>query len=371
MEPQLDSTDGYAAPIPAGVNARRIRKALVRLGALVVVVVVAITLLPGLGQLRNQFAHAKPGWIALGAAFEVVSALAYVLAFRGVFCTKMSWSTTYKIAMAEEGVDSLLPVGGAGGLALGAWALRRAGMPADAIARKTVAFFLLTSVPNVGTLALLGIALAVRLLPGHTSTVLDIVPAAIAIGAIVAAVELGRASHQIAERLTKPTSTNRAARFASALRALGDGVDEAIHQLRRGGPALWVGIVGYMLFDILVLWASFRALGAAPELTIVWIAYLIGQLGNLIPLPGGIGGVELGLVGALALYGLSAATAAAAVLIYRVLELWIPAVLGAVAFIQLRALLRREQDAIDICRPGELVEIVGQGRVVVKPEPAS
>ena len=367
MESLTDSTNGYPQPMPAGVNARRIRKALVRLGALVVVVVVTITLVPGLGKLRSQFAHAKPSWIALGAVFEVLSALAYVLAFRGVFCTKMSWGTTYKIAMAEEGVDSLLPVGGAGGLALGAWALRRAGMSAESIARKTVAFFLLTSVPNVGTLVLLGIGFAIGVLPGHTSAVLGVVPAAIALGAIVAAVELGRASQQIADRLSKTATTKRAARWRSGLRALGDGVEEALHQLRRGGPLLWLGIVGYMLFDILVLWASFRALGAAPELTIVWIAYLIGQLGNLIPLPGGIGGVELGLVGALALYGLPAATAAAAVLIYRVLELWIPAILGAVAYIQLRALLRREQEAIDICRPGQAVEIIGQGPVVVKP----
>ena len=62
----------------------------------------------------------------------------------------MSWGTSYKIAMAELGADSLLPVGGAGGLALGAWALRRGGMPADEIAHKSVAFFLLTSAPNVG-----------------------------------------------------------------------------------------------------------------------------------------------------------------------------------------------------------------------------
>jgi len=128
-----------------------------------------------------------------------------------------------------------------------------------------------------------------------------------------------------------------------------------------------MGIVGYMLFDILVLWASFRALGFAPELTIVWIGYLIGQLGNLIPLPGGIGGVEVGLIGTFALYGLPVATSTAAVLIYRVIELWVPAILGAVAFVQLRRLLRREEHAIDVCKPGEAVEVIGRGPVVVKP----
>jgi uncharacterized protein (TIRG00374 family) len=128
-------------------------------------------------------------------------------------------------------------------------------------------------------------------------------------------------------------------------------------------------VLGYLVFDILALWVSFRALGSTPELTIVWMAYLIGQLGNWIPIPGGIGGTELGLVGMLVLYGLPAVTATAAVLLYRVIELWIPSTFGIVAFAQLRAMLRREADAIDLCQPGEVVEIIGLGAVVAKQAP--
>ena len=136
--------------------------------------------------------------------------------------------------------------------------------------------------------------------------------------------------------------------------------------LRQHNPRLLAGLLGYMVFDILVLWASFRALGSMPELTIVSIAYLIGQLGNLLPIPGGIGGVELGLIGALVVYGLPATAATAAVLLYRVVELCIPAALGLPAFIQLRTLLRREADAIELCRPGEVVQIIGRGAVVAE-----
>jgi hypothetical protein len=95
------------------------------------------------------------------------------------------------------------------------------------------------------------------------------------------------------------------------------------------------------------------------------MAYLIGQLGNWLPVPGGIGGVELGLVGALILYGLPALTATAAVLLYRVIELWIPAVLGIAAFVQLRLLLRRETEAIKLCKPGDTIEIVGLGPATI------
>ena len=51
------------------------------------------------------------------------------------------------------------------------------------------------------------------------------------------------------------------------------------------------------------------------------MAYLIGQLGGLIPLPGGLGGVDGGLIGTLVLYGAGATAAATAVLAYRAIVL--------------------------------------------------
>jgi uncharacterized protein (TIRG00374 family) len=355
-----DSASGTdAAPLPTEVAPRRLRKAVIRLSALVVVVVIVITLVPGLGELRRRFAEASAGWIAVGCALEVLSCLAYVVAFRRVFCTRMTRGTSYKIAMSELGADSLLPVGGAGGLALGAWALRRGGMPAHEIAHKTVAFFLLTSVPNVAGLALLGVGLATHLLPGNTNIALTVIPAAVAIGAVALTILLGRFSRRLGAR----AEGQRFARLAPGFRATADGIDEAVRLLRTGDPLLLTGVVGYMLFDILVLWASFRAIGSAPEFATISIAYVIGQLGNLIPIPGGIGGVELGLIGALVLYGLPAVTSTAAVLLYRVIELWIPAILGLGAFVQLRALLQREAEAIDLCQPGQVVEVIGIGPV--------
>jgi uncharacterized protein (TIRG00374 family) len=239
-------------------------------------------------------------------------------------------------------------------------------MPAAEVARKTVAFFLLTSVLPVATLALLGVGLATGVLPGHASVLLTVIPAAVAVGAIAGTVALGRLSRRIETRVSRRTPGSRLARLAPALRSAADGIDEAMRQLRHGNPLLLLGLAGYLVFDILVLWASFRAVGSAPGLTIVWIGYLIGQLGNWLPVPGGIGGVEGGLIGSLVLYGLQAVTATAAVLLYRVIELWIPAVLGTIAFVQLRALLRRESDAIDVCQPGDVVEIVGVGAVTAK-----
>jgi uncharacterized protein (TIRG00374 family) len=277
----------------------------------------------------------------------------------------MSWATSYKIAVAEEGAGSLFPLGGAGSLALGVWALRRGGMPADEIARKTVAFFLLTSAAPVAMLLLLGAGLAIGILPGRGGLLLTVLPAVVAAGAIAATLAMRRLARRAEARIRRHGEGSRWVRIAPALSATSDGIDEALHQLRRASPLLLVGLVGFLVFDMLVFWASFRAVGASPEVAVIGMAYLIGQLGNWLPVPGGIGGTELGLVGALVLYGFPALIATAAVLLYRVIELWIPAVLGIAAFLQLRRLLTRETAAIKLCKPGDTIDIVGLGPTTV------
>jgi uncharacterized membrane protein YbhN (UPF0104 family) len=292
--------------------------------------------------------------------------LAYVPAFRAVFCTRMSWATSYKIAVAEEGAGSLFPLGGAGSLALGVWALRRGGMPGEEIARKTVAFFLLTSATPIAMLLLLGVGLATGVLPGRGGgLVLTVLPAVVAAGAIVATLAMRRLARGAEARVRRRGAGSRWVRLAPALLATSDGIDEALHQLKGANPLLLVGLVGFLVFDMLTFWASFRAVGASPEFAVIGMAYLIGQLGNWLPVPGGIGGTELGLVGALVLYGLPALTATAAVLLYRVIELWIPAILGIAAFVQLRLLLRRETEAINLCQPGDTIQIVGLGSATI------
>src|SRR3984957_17688404 len=190
-------------PLSSDVSPHRLRRALLRLGGLVAVVVVVVTLAPGLGELRSRFADAQPGWIAIGCGFEGLSVLSYVPAFRAVFCTRMSWGTSYKIGVAEEGAGALFPLGGAGSLALGVWALRRGGMPTDEIARKTVAFFLLTSAPSVAMLLLLGAGLATGILPGGGGLLLTALPAVIAPGAIAATLALRRLARGAEARLTR------------------------------------------------------------------------------------------------------------------------------------------------------------------------
>jgi uncharacterized protein (TIRG00374 family) len=132
--------------------------------------------------------------------------------------------------------------------------------------------------------------------------------------------------------------------------AIADGTAEAGRLLRAGDPLLLGGALGYWVFDNLVLLAAFAAFGASPPLIIVLMAYLIGQLGGALPLPGGLGGIDGGLIGTLVVYGVSAAPATAAVLLYRVILFWVPLVMGVPAFASLRRGLN-DRRRPDLCLP--------------------
>ena len=132
--------------------------------------------------------------------------------------------------------------------------------------------------------------------------------------------------------------------------AIADGTTEAGTLLLTRDPLLISGAVGYWLFDNLVLMAAFAAFGASPPLVIVLMAYLIGQLGGALPLPGGLGGIDGGLIGTLIVYGIPVAQAAAAVLLYRVVLFWVPLVMGVPAFVSLRRGLNDTRRP-DLCLP--------------------
>jgi uncharacterized membrane protein YbhN (UPF0104 family) len=353
-----------AEPLPDEFSPSRLRRSLIAVTVAVLAVVAVVVLVPGLSSLRERFMGAQPAWLALAALLQLGSCAAYVLVFRGVFCRRMSWRTSTEIGLSELAANSVFSIGGAGGLALGAWILRRGGLAADFIARRTVAFFLLTSLANVGFLALGGIALATGLLNGAHEVLLGLIPAVVAVAAIALALAARRLAGVLARRSMR-------ARLVAAAEAVGEGVDEALRLLRTRDPAILVGASGYMLFDVAMLGVCFAAFGNdVPPAGVLLVAYIIGQLGSLIPIPGGIGGVDAGLIGTLVLYGVDPADAAVAVIAYRGLLLTIPALLGLPALAVLRRRLRDEAHDIAACAPGESVEVLGRG-VVQRPDPVA
>jgi uncharacterized membrane protein YbhN (UPF0104 family) len=124
-----------------------------------------------------------------------------------------------------------------------------------------------------------------------------------------------------------------------------DGVRGALAMLRRLDPSL-LGAVAWWGFDIAVLWACLEAFGEAPPVPAIVMAYFTGMLGNLLPLPGGVGGVEGGMIGALIAFGVPGGLAVVSVLTYRAIAFWLPTVPGVIAYLQLRHTVRGwEEDA--------------------------
>jgi uncharacterized membrane protein YbhN (UPF0104 family) len=333
--------------LPSELSPRRLAVRAAQVLALLAVLGLVVALAPGLDRVRDVFARADPAWLALGVLLEALSGASYVLMFRPVFCPRMTWRSSWEIGWSELAVGSLLPASGAGGLALGAWILREGGMPGERIAQRSVAFFLLKSAVNFVAVVVLGTLMATGVVGPSLSPWLTAVPAAAAalvVGAVLLLPRLGRGPEP------RPGDARARRWVTAASRAVVGGAREAVRILRSGNALVIAGSFGYWAWDNAVLWATFHAFGASVPLSIVLMGYLIGQLGGLLPIPGGVGGIDGGLIGTLVVYGAPAAGTAAAVFAYRVILFWLPLLLGGIAFALLRRGLNHPARP-DLCAP--------------------
>jgi putative heme transporter len=307
--------------------------------------------LAGVGTTVRRIERGDSWWIAIGVLFEALSFAGYVVLFRSVFVrgeSGIGWRESYLITMAGLVATRLFAAAGAGGVALTAWALRRSGMESRLVACRMVAFLALLYAIYAASLLIDGIGLGAGLFPGGGSFAITVVPAiaAAVLFAVAGAVALlpedierrlepwaagsGRLAHWVARAATVPA-------FAAS------GIRTAIGLIRERNPGL-LGALAWWGFDISVLWAMFHAFGSPPPFTVIWMAYFIGMLGNLLPLPGGLGGVEGGMIGAFAAFGVNFNLALLAVLAYRAISFWLPTLPGAVAYFQLRRTVARWRD---------------------------
>jgi uncharacterized membrane protein YbhN (UPF0104 family) len=179
----------------------------------------------------------------------------------------------------------------------------------------------------MGALVAGGLGLYLGLLPGGGSFAITVVPAIFG-GAVIAIVAAAQWVHPGEGRVRR------------VLSPVGQGVRDARRILRSGNAGL-AGALMWWGFDIAVLWACFHAFGAAPSFAVVTVAYFVGMLANTLPLPGGVGGVDGGMVGALIAFGVDPEAALLAVLAYRGFAFWLPIAPGAVAYLGLRRTVAR------------------------------
>jgi len=307
----------------------------------------AFMLAPALARFPHELSrigHGDLRWLLFALVLEALSFAGQVVLFRAVYRgsgARIGYRDSYEITLAGHAATRLLASAGTGGMALTAWALGRHGLSAKEIARRMIAFLILMY--SVYTIALLvgGIGLWTGALSGGGSVALTLFPAALAAAATGLALAAPVAGAPVA-RLLRDRADSRdrrfataAGRLAAAVEAIADGVRVAVGMVRERhlgviGAPMWWG------FDVAVLWASFHAFGAPPPLGVILMAYFVGTLANTLPLPGGIGGVEGGMIGAFVAFGVPAAPAVAAVLAYRLFAFWLPTIPGAIAYLQLR-----------------------------------
>jgi uncharacterized membrane protein YbhN (UPF0104 family) len=332
MAAPAPSAAGPAAPglsIPAD-EGRRLRRSIISLLLVGVIVIGLVLAVPGLQQVADRLKDVSPPWIALAVVFELLSCAGYVVAFRLIFYRSPALFAI-RVALSEMAFAAVIPAGGAGGIAIGAWVVRAKGGPVRGFLERSGVLFLLTSAVNAATLVVAGVLVGAGLLSSPHHLVLGLAPAAVGLGgiALFACVPL------LARRYAGRESPGRAIRW---VRKTADVVRQTLEEVRHPRWRL-LGAGAYLWADIAVLWISFRAFGTSLPVGALALAYLIGYLGNILPLPGGIIGLDAGLAGALILYGAKPASAAAAVLVYHAIALWVPTLLGTIAFLRLRPTL--------------------------------
>jgi uncharacterized membrane protein YbhN (UPF0104 family) len=327
---------------PPAVTTARLRRNLIILVVLVILAVGVIVAVPGLDEVTSRLADVSPGWVVLAIALEVLSCIGYVIAFQQVFA-QLPRSTARAVAWSEMAFQTVVPAGGAGGLALGGWIVHQKGAPWGRIAERSTVLFLLTSAVNMVVLTIFGLLLALGVLPGPRPLLLGGIPAAVGASVLLFVIALPRLlTSRVRARQWKRQ------RVKSALEGLAESIRDTERFLLSGGWGT-LGAVAYLVFDIAVLWICFLAFGNAPQAAALVLGYQIGYLAGAVPIPGGIGVLDGGLIAALALYGVNATAAATAVLVYHAIWLFVPLVIGTVAFLRLERHLDEplpEPDAI-------------------------
>jgi uncharacterized membrane protein YbhN (UPF0104 family) len=326
---------------PTGIDLKRLLRRILLFLVVAAAAVVALATLPGVGEVRHRLASAEPSWIVVSALCSLCSSFGFVAALWGAFDRIPPGRAALDLGLAEQGANVLLPAGGSSGPAFGTFVMRRAGVPTALAAERHVALFLITSGASLGGAMVAGFGAVAGLPSGNVSLAWTLGPALAAVAGVLLALAFARLP--VAR---EPVESHRVRHALWRLHHfMNGGVRISIALLRHGDPLLPLGAVAYYAFDIAALAAMFQAFGGGgPPFAAFVLAYTVGHLGALVPTPGGVGGTDGGLIGSFAgIYGAPLGLATAAVLGYRVFQLGIPVVLGAVALLRMRGRLGDER----------------------------
>ncbi len=297
-------------------------------------------LAPGLIALFSSWSdlrHLNPLWLVAALVFEAMSFVSLWQVQRIALRTS-SWFAVGTAQLTGNAMGSIIPGGGATASAFAYRMLVRAGVDSSVVASGITASFLAT------TSAVLALpVLAVPAIIGGVAAPSGLVQTAY-VGAVAFVLILAVGG---AALFTDPPLrlAGRAGRWLLGRIGRGSGAADLPERLlvqrdevRLAFGSRWkIGMtaaVGKWGFDYLALVCCLAAVGSRPDPSLVLLAYTAASLLGMIPLtPGGLGFVETGLVGLLALAGVSGQDALVATLAYRLVSFWLPLPIGGVAAI--------------------------------------
>ncbi len=262
---------------------------------------------------------ADPLWlivaIALGLLLQMLMGTVFAPILRRLG-TIVSKGTLVRVQLQRHVISTIIPLGGpASSLAL-VRGLNQQGVPAtDAIYAS-----LLNGVLGYLSFVLFLVPVVVYLLIGGTATTLVVVASAALIGLVGVLIAVLAVIHRAARRDSR--------RIPQRIRTF-------LNDARRHGvqPSdLLTPLLIHLLIDLIgvvMLFTCLRAVDQQPSLTVVLAGYAIGTLFLLVtPVFQGLGAVELSMTVVLTGFGIPSGAALAAVLLYRVVEVWVPLLLG-------------------------------------------
>jgi hypothetical protein len=306
-------------------------------------------ILPYVTTSRHAFsdmAKANFWLLGLAVAFEISAFLAYSFLTRSVFHSlraELSLWTVLRIVLAGFAASRIFSVGGIGGFVVTYQALAKRGLSRSiaVVAVATQQFF------NYIVLWIIFFIAILYLLTRGQGSIAGITFALVCIGLI-----LGHLAYLI-YLYKHPTRLRRRARqFAVVWNRVRrkkpielNSIDEWVDNLRAGirpmtgkRGAVRTNLISAALwwaFDISCLTAVFAAYGPVPHLSSILIAYSVAYtVATFVPTPGGLGTVETILLALLT--GFDAKNVVTCVLIYRVINFWLPIPFGVTAYLTLR-----------------------------------
>ena len=263
--------------------------------------------------------QAQPTYVlaALGsnlASYVLAGLTYYLLAFKPI-----RYRPTVLVQAASMFTNRLLPAG-LGGMGANFFYLRRSGYKSSQAVSVVGLNNVLGFVGHALLVSLLLLALpsARRDIPAlHVSGNSVLLIAGLAVGLLI--------TMKVAPRLRQ--------KLVAAIAMIVGNVRSYRQQPSRLVAALGSSML-LTISNLVCLWLSALAVGVHVGIVAILLVFTFGiALGSVAPTPGGIGGVEAGLVAGLVAYQVPANQALAAVLIFRLINYWFSLLLGAGAFV--------------------------------------